>query len=303
MAQKIFLDTDIGDDIDDAYALALILASPELDLVGVSTVFGNARARAQQALTVLKIAGRTEVPVAAGAPGVLSPRTSYPFSASQRCLEGTKPLQHCSCLPWKDLPPLSELDGVSLMVKTILEGNGDIIPVTIGAMTNLAIALVQEPRVIEKIPRIVSMAGVFNQPFSEWNIQCDPVAAALVFNSAVPMTVVGLNVTLQCRFDQEHLQRLHEATRPISQNLSVATNAWEGQFPVLHDPLAVETLFAPGVVKTLNGTVSVELSGEYTYGITHFEMAGSDNKGPHDIAVEVDSKKAIETWLDRVLSL
>ncbi|MCX7015932.1 MAG: nucleoside hydrolase, partial [Candidatus Sumerlaeota bacterium] len=128
MTQQIILDTDIGDDIDDAYALALVLASPELELLGVTTVFGATRERAQQALTILKIAERDGIPVAAGCGPEMSPRPGAEPSGLRRWTENLLPCQQSSCLPWDDLPPLSPMHGVDFLIETILNGQGDIIP-------------------------------------------------------------------------------------------------------------------------------------------------------------------------------
>jgi purine nucleosidase len=313
MPQKIILDTDIGDDIDDAYALSLVLASPELELVGVTTVFGNTVARARQAKTILKLAGREDVPVAAGCGAVLSPRITYrdpdlawrnqSLAAGARdLLEDIRPRQDSTALPWEELTPLHSAHGVDFLIATLMDGAGDTIPVTIGAMTNLAVALVKEPRLLSKIPRILCMAAVFDRQMSEWNIACDPVAAAIVFNSRIPTTVIGLDVTLKCRLNAAQLDRLAASTRPVAQNLWAATQAWGHAFPVLHDPLAIEDLLCPALVQTRNGSVSVELSGDATYGYTMFS-ASQDDSGPHDVGVAVDGEAACELWLERVLGL
>jgi len=305
---RVILDTDIGDDIDDALALGLILASPELELVGVTTVFKNTLARARQARTILKIAGRGEVPVAAGCGAVLSPRTTLPFDPRQAYLAGELPNQDASCLPEEELPPLDPRHGVDFLIETLLAGAGDIIPITIGAMTNLAMALVKEPRLGAKIPRIVSMAAVFERPMSEWNIRCDPVAAALLFGSGIPMDIIGLDVTMQVRFRPEHLQALDGCPRPLAQRLSQATKLWAQhdrwaeqirRLPIMHDPLAVATLLAPDLVRWKRGWAKVELQGAETYGFTTFQ---EDPAGPHRYAYAVDSERALSLWMDRVLA-
>jgi len=314
MAQKVILDTDIGDDIDDAYALAFILGSPELDLLGVTTVFGNVTARARQAKTILKLAGREEIPVAAGCGAVMSPRVTHIRpdltagqvslgQAAQALLEDARPRQDDTALPLEQLTPLHPSHGVDFIIDTLMSGQGDIIPITIGAMTNLAMALVKEPGLLNKIPRLVSMAGASDRQQAEWNIRCDPVAAAIVFNSQIPMTVVGLDVTTQCRLTQTQLDKLAASDRPVAENLTAATKAWGHRFPLLHDPLAVETLIQSDLVETRNGTVTVELSGDATYGYTTLSPANGDQSGPHDICVSVDADRACELWLARVLSL
>jgi purine nucleosidase/pyrimidine-specific ribonucleoside hydrolase len=310
MAQRIILDTDIGDDIDDAYALSLILKSPELELVGVTTVFANAPARTRQAQTILKIVKRGDVPVATGCGATLSPRLNVageqvhagiPFQMPAfRYMTGARPCQDSSALPASKLPKPDPRHAVDFLIETLLAGRGDIIPVTIGAMTNLAMALVKEPKIRLKIPRIVSMAACFDRQYSEWNIRCDPVAAALVFDSGIPMTVIGLDVTTKCKFNDADLARLHAGKSPLSKNLSAATRAWNPKgYPCLHDPLAVETLLDPDIVTLRRGRVRVELAGAETYGYTLFTP---DDKGPHAIGVAVKSRAALDLWLERVLT-
>ncbi len=311
--QKVVLDTDIGDDIDDAYALALMLASAEIELLGVTTVFENVAARARQAKTILKLAGREQVPVAAGCGMVMSPRITYREAdlpqgqtslteSARPLLEDRRPRQDSTALPFTELPPMCESHGVDFLIDTIMTGDADIIPVTIGAMTNLAMALIKEPRIMIKIPRIVSMAGAFDRPKAEWNIACDPLAAAVVFNSRIPLTLVPLDVTTKCVLDRAQLDELAARDRPIAQNLSAATKAWADRLPTLHDPLAVETLIRPDIVKTRNGTVTVDLTGEESYGCTLFAES-EQRSGPHDVCFGVKANEACELWLERVLSL
>lgn len=308
MAEKIILDTDIGDDIDDALALGLILACKELELVGVTTVFKNTLARARQARTILKVAGRSDIPVAAGCGAVLSPRTTLGFDPRQAYLEGELPNQDASCLPEAELPPLDKRHAVDFIIDTLLAGNGDITILTIGAMTNVAMALVKEPRILRKLPRIVSMAATFDRLMSEWNIKCDPIAAAILFNSKVPMRIIGLDVTTKVQFREEHIRALNACQRPLAQNLSKAIKMWEQHsgwaqqirgLPVMHDPLAAATLVKPDLVRWRRGTASVELAGERTYGFTTFQ---EDPSGPHEYAYAVDSEAALAFWMERVLA-
>lgn len=314
MSQKIILDTDIGDDIDDLYALSLVLASPELELVGVTTVFGNTAARARQAQTLLKIAGREDISVAVGCGAVMSPHVIYgdkglkyenrPVQpAAFQYLSNARPCQDDSCFPEMELPAVHKEHAVKFLIDTIMATDNNIIPVTIGAMTNLAMALVLEPKIILKIPRIVCMAGAFDRHYSEWNIRCDPVAAAIVFSSGIPMTVVGLDVTTKCVFNQEHLEKLNSGTGPVVKNLAQATKLWPGKYPMLHDPLAVAVIFRPDLVETQNGKVSVELRGNKTYGFTVFEECKEGEQGPHDICVRVKSEEVIDLWVKRCLQL
>jgi purine nucleosidase len=308
MALKVILDTDIGDDIDDALALGLILASNELELVGVTTVFKNTIARARQARTILQVADRENVPVAAGCGAVLSPRTTYGFDPRQAYLANELPNQDASCLPEAELPPRDPRHAVDFLIDTLLANSGDITLLTIGAMTNVAMAIIKEPRIISRIPRIVSMAAAFDRLTSEWNIKCDPVASAILFESQIPMNIIGLDVTTRVQFRREHIDALDASPRPLAQRLAQAIAAWAQHsgwaqqihgLPIMHDPLAAATLFAPELVCWRRGKATVELGGDQTYGFTTF---AEDPAGPHQYAYAVDSEAALSLWMRKVLA-
>lgn len=308
MGGKVILDTDIGDDIDDALALGLILASSELELLGVTTVFKNVAARAAQARTILKAAGRSEVPVAAGCGAVMSPRVTYLGDARRAYLEGELPNQHAMSLPEAELPPLDARHGVDFLIDTLMAGAGDITVVTIGAMTNLAMAMVKEPRILSRLPRVVSMAAAFDRLESEWNIRCDPVAAATVLDSGVPMRIVGLDVTTKVQFRRSDIEALRASPRPLAGALARSIAAWEANsgwahtvhgLPIMHDPLAVATMIDPGVVQWRRGIARVELQGAETYGYTLFH---EDSAGPHEHACQVNVEAALDLWISRVLA-
>jgi purine nucleosidase/pyrimidine-specific ribonucleoside hydrolase len=223
---KVILDTDIGDDIDDVLALGLVCASPELELVGVTTVFGNVLARARQARTVLAIAGErfARIPVTAGCGASMASRPNH---GTKAYLEDTLPNQDPTCLPESELPPLDKRHAVNFLIDTIMAGDGDIVPVTIGAMTNLAAAMVLERRIVAKIPRIVAMAAEFKRPFAEWNVWCDPEAAQIVFNSGIPIEVTPWDIGHTVRFDPSYLARLNASSRPLARRLAAAIAAWQ----------------------------------------------------------------------------
>ena len=306
MVLKLILDTDIGDDIDDALALGLILSAPELELLGVTTVFKNTPARARQARTVLVSAGRGDVPVAAGCGAVISTRRTYGFDPRQAYLQGELPNQNASSLPEEQLPPLDKRHAADFLIDTIMAGGGDIAVATIGAMTNLAVAMTIEPRILSRLPEVVIMGGAFDRQVSEWNIMCDPVAAAIVCASGVPLRIIPLDVTTQVQFRQSDLDALRACQRPLAQRLLAAIVAWQqhsgwaqriGGLPVMHDPLAIATMIDPELVTWRQGQVSVELQGENTYGYTLFR---DDPAGPHRYAATVRPQAALDLWINRV---
>lgn len=304
---KVILDTDIGDDIDDALALGLICACPELKLLGITTVFGNVLARARQARTVLKVAGEqfSRIPVAAGCGAAMASR---PVHGAKAYLENSVPNQDSTCLPEAELAPLEKRHAVNFLIDTIMSGGGDIIPITIGALTNLAAAMVLERRIVAKIPKIVAMAAEFKRPFSEWNIRCDPEAAGIVFDSGIPMDVITWDIGHTVSFDQGHIDRLNASRRPLSQRLAAAIAAWQNSheaafkknMPSLYDPMAVATMIQPDLCTWRTGTVSVELAGSKTYGFTTF---AEDKTGPHRVAWDADRERSLDYYLMRILSV
>lgn len=305
---KVILDTDIGDDIDDALALALILASPEFQLLGVTTVFKNTLARARQARTILKIAGQQfeNIPVAAGCGASMASRQL--LGAMEGYLKPEIPNQDSTCLPESQLSPLDRRHAVEFLIETLLVGDGDIVPITIGAMTNLAMAMIKEPKIRAKIPRIVVMAAEFRSPFAEWNIRCDPEAAHVIFSSGIPVNVITWHIGHVVHFDASHVDRLARSTRPLAQRLHAMILAWRksiekdwpNAMPSLYDPMAVATILRPDLCTWKTGSVAVELRGESTYGFTTFE---EKKDGPHTIAWDADREKSLDFYLDRVLNI
>ena len=304
MAQKIILDTDIGDDIDDALALGLVLGCPELELVGVTTVFANVVARSRQARTVLKVAGEkfARIPVCAGCGGSMASRPIHNIKAY---LEDHLPNQDSTCLPESELHPADKRHGVDFLLEMLAPG--DVIPVTIGAMTNLAAAFVKDWRITQRIPKIVCMAAEFRRPMAEWNIKCDPEAAHLLFSSGIPMDVIPFEIGIQASFVEADLARLRRSNRPLAQRLWLTIDAWQSAnsgtgtrpkpMPNLYDPMAIATMVDPELCTWKQGLISVELQGHETYGYTTFSEMSD---GPHRVAWDVNRDKAIGFWFDRV---
>lgn len=299
---KVILDTDIGDDIDDALALALILASPELELLGVTTVFSHTEARARQARSLLATAGgrHVHVPVAAGCGATLSQRPPE-GQGREAYLAGKLPNQDHTCLPESQLPPLDPRHGVDFLIETIRQGAGDIVPITIGAMTNLAMALVKEPRLAKRIPRVVAMACEFKSGATEWNIRCDPEAAAIVYGSGIPVVTTTAEMGVIARFQDSHLARLRSGTSPLVRLLATTVDAWCERHqakPSLFDPFAVATILRPEfATHWRRGTITIETRGEATYG---YNMLRDEANGPHWVTWAAERDPVLEFYLERV---
>ena len=290
---RVILDTDIGDDIDDALALALALQSPELKVEAVITVLQDGERRADLAWRILELFGRTEIPVGVGA--------ELPLLAKSR----TGVVRQTQALAADYHMPKARRNGLELLLSTCMQSTEKITVLAYGPLTNIAIALRAEPRLATKISRIVLMNGVFFRPGLEYNTKIDPEASQIVYNSGIPVTTVGLDVTLQCRLSADDLKKVAASPLPTAKFLYELIHIWqngnESQRPVLHDPLAVLVTIKPDLVNTVQGRVTVETRGtpDETYGLTTFHK---DTAGPVQVAQEVSSSAAIGLFLERILA-
>lgn len=289
----VLLDTDIGDDIDDALALALILSSPELKLQGVTTVFGDTRLRARLAAHLLHIYGRDDVPVAAGIGAPLQPR-HHPSGVPQAAL-----LDDCIS------PSLSTLSGPELIVQTALAHRRELILLCIGPLTNVAHALLLEPRIFMAIRRVIMMGGTSSLPFPEWNVRSDAKAAQMVLGAGIPITLLGYNVTTRCQLRECDLKQLHSSDSQHVQFLSKVIALWQRhrprwhpKLPYLHDPLTVAALLKPEFFAFEEMTARV-----FTHGPFKGYMVPRRINGPLvHAAVDVAVAEAREWVMQRLLS-
>jgi len=292
----IILDTDIGDDIDDALALALALQSPELDVRAVTTVIDDTETRTRLAWKELRLYGRHDIPVATGA--------SEPLLDPVRAARAPQ----FSVLTEADtVPAAARRRATDLIIETLLASPQQITLVPIGPLTNIALALKEQPRIKPKISRIVLMGGAFHMLIQEYNIWRDRVAAEIVFSSGVPITAVGLDVTTRCKLEGADLARLRAADNPASRFLVKLIELWQdghaGQFPTLHDPLAVAVAFQSSLVETQLGSVQVETACCVTNGMTMFTAADQLAPGVHattSIARQVDVRRFLDLFLARL---
>lgn len=245
--EYVLIDTDIGDDIDDAFALSLALHSEELQVVAVTTVFRNTLCRARQTEKLMAVLGR-DIPVYAGV-GLPMDGTIPTFfhdkaQSTQELLE-TLPCQYDSSMDTYG----SKGDAVDAICAYADQYDGKLTVVLLGAMTNLAQALLKRKDLAQKIGKVVCMGGWFTNHEPEWNIICDPVAADIVFRSGVKVYAVGLDVTLQCALDQQLLDTFRASADPCNRLIIGWMDRWFDAFhfekSVMHDPLAVASVYAP----------------------------------------------------------
>jgi len=290
----ILLDTDIGDDIDDALALALALNSPEIDLLGVTTTFGDTHTRAQLAKHILHIFGHDNVPVAIGVGEPLRYRHPASGVAQARILG--------DCLFEREA--FSTFSGPELIVRTALAQHGALTLVCVGPLTNIALALLIDPAITSAIRNIVVMGGTSGIPFPEWNVRSDVEAARLVLSSGIPITLLGWNVTTRCQLRRRDLQRLRDAETAQTQLLHQLVTLWQqhrprwhSSRPYLHDPLTIAALCSPDLLRWQTMPVQVVARGLFTGFMLPSLFGGPQVRA----AVAVDATAAREWIVQRLL--
>jgi inosine-uridine nucleoside N-ribohydrolase len=238
---NVFIDTDIGDDIDDALALALALCSPEIELLGVTTVFGDTQKRAHLTAHILEVFRHKEIPVAAGQQMPLLFR-QRPSGVPQAAI-----LDPCTS---RDM--LSPLSAPELIIQMALAHHGDITLFCLGPLTNIATALLIEPKLFLAIKKIVMIGGTTGIPLPEWNIRSDAQAAKIVLASGIPITLLGWNITMRCQIRESDIEKLLYQHTPqthlLCQLLAVwqrHRSLWQPRLPFLHDPLAIVAFCVP----------------------------------------------------------
>jgi inosine-uridine nucleoside N-ribohydrolase len=280
---KILLDTDIGSDIDDALCLAYLLAQPECELLGVTTVTGEGPQRAALASALCRVAGR-ELPIHVGAEEPLLVEQRQRHAPQARALER-----------WPHATDFPQGEAVEFLRRTIRAHPGEVTLLTIGPLTNAALLFAVDPEIPRLLKGLVMMCGVFHSQkrTTEWNAMLDPHATAIVYRAPVALhRSIGLDVTLQVRMSAAEVRRRFDAPllRPV---LDFAEVWFEEQDEILfHDPLAAVTIFDEGVCGFVQGRVTVDLEEEP--GRTLFEAEGED--APHEVATTVDGERFFDDF-------
>jgi inosine-uridine nucleoside N-ribohydrolase len=304
MTTPILLDCDPGH--DDAIALLLALASPELELLGVTTVAGNQTVEktTANAIRVLDFVGRADVPVAAGAD---RPLVREPFVAGY--VHGE------TGLDGPDLPPPSRepLDrhAVEFLAERIRAADRPVTLVPTGPLTNVALLLALHPEA--RPARIVLMGGAIAEgnvtPAAEFNVWADPEAAARVFASGIDVTMIGLDVTHKALLGDRHAQRLDGRVGEMVRALLAfygdfhrKTYGWDGS--PIHDAVAVAHVARADLVETRHLNVEVDTESELCRGRTVVDVWSRSDRAPNaHVGVEIRGEKFLDLLVDRLNSL
>ncbi|AXV20025.1 pyrimidine-specific ribonucleoside hydrolase RihA [Aeromonas veronii] len=284
MALPVILDCDPGH--DDAIALILALASPELDVLAVTTSAGNQTPdkTLNNALRILTLLGRDDIPVAAGAPKPLARELIIADNVhGESGLDGPK-------LPDPAFAPQA-MTGLELMAKCLRESPEPVTLVPTGPLTNIALLLAAHPELKPRIARIVLMGGAAGAgnwtPAAEFNIYVDPEAADMVFKSGIPITMCGLDVTHEAQVMDEDIERVRTITNPVAQCVAGLLDffmiyhrdpKWGFVGAPLHDPCTIAWLLAPELFHGVECRVDIETRGEHTVGMTVVDRYGLTGK-------------------------
>lgn len=300
---NIIIDTDIGDDIDDTFALLFAIKSPEIHVEGITTVFRNAQRRAKMCKTVLQTYGIEDIPVYAGIDQPIIEEIHE--QGNDRYDENRRfyPCQYSNMM--ESISFNHELHAVDYIIDTIRKRPGCIEIVPIGPLTNIAFAIRKAPDIITKIKGITLMGGYFTSKVPEWNILCDPEAARIVFTSGIDVKAVGLDVTLKCRLLIEQLEDFKKSDNKTSRLVNEMMQKWLDHYrfecPVLHDPLTIGTLIDDSFVSFEKKYVKVITDGEMRGITVQQENAEDYGTSVISVATNVNQKQYMEFFKSRVL--
>lgn len=298
--QDVIIDTDIGTDIDDAYALLLALASPELNIRGITLVHADLETRARIALRELKLAGRTDIPIVFG--------ESHPVN-HRRPLYW--PGHEGRGLDFSDVEPQvssakAGIHAAEFIARAAAEQPGELVLIPIGPLTNVAMAIRAYPREMAQLRGIVCMGSTFNgygreNAGVEHNIRLDPEAADIVFSSGIPLVLVGLNVTTQTSLTADLVDEMAAKDTPLAKFMADMTRDWfrvlDRTVTNMHDPLAVAVAYRPDLVTTV--PVRAEVSLDNAGSVAYFE-AGED--APVRICTGVNVDGFHDLFYSRILA-
>lgn len=309
MARKVLIDTDPG--IDDTMALLLALRSPELEVVGLTTVFGNTdvEVTAQNALRIVELEGNDHIPVAqgAGVPMVI------PSRATGKRVHGADGMGNTNPPPPKG--KLHQKPAAQFIVETVMANPGEITLVPVGPLTNIALALRLEPRLVTAVKEVVIMGGAANvpgniSPVAEANIHNDPHAANLVFGAGWKLSMIGLDVTTRATMTKDYIAKIASADTKAAKLIGAIMPHYQkfhddllgmGGSTHTHDPSAIAYLIAPGLFTVEHMPMYVEIEGRCSGAtIPDRRKQWGDLSKPVDVCVGVDAGRMFDLIAERL---
>ena len=316
--KRVILDTDVGTDVDDALALALIAASPELRVEGVTIVHADTLLRARIARMLLDLAGREHIPVIPGA----SMPLEYPLPERFHWVPRLWGHEGVGILPPDELVPSDDPDthaetAAQFIIEKAAAYPGELSLITIGPLTNVARALQMEPRLADRILDLTTMGGMLDTSKTDWppmletNLNADPGAAKVVFDSGIPLTVVPIEVTTRVFLSPEQREEMRGWNRPLSGTLVALMEQMRESFSdfsqaiavddlfqgrtYMHDPLAIYASMAWHFTTFRRRHVRLEVHDSVLRTIAHPECEPNVR-----VCEDVDAPAFVRFWLERV---
>ena len=303
MRRKIILDCDPGH--DDAMAILLARGNPGIELLAITTVAGNQTLdkTSLNARRVCTVAGIRDVPVAAGCDRPLTRELkTAAYIHGESGLDG----------PAFGEPtvPLDQRHAVDVIIQLVMQSSGDVTLVPTGPLTNIAMAIRKEPRIVNKVQEIVLMGGAYTRgnatPAAEFNIYVDPEAAAIVFTAGWLLTMVGLDLTHQALATPPVLQRIADLGTPVARIAVELLEFFRETYrrnsgfdsPPVHDPCAVARVIDPRVMQCVDAYVAIETQGEFTSGMTVTDFASGPTNA--QVATKLDVDKFWNLMVDAI---
>lgn len=308
MTTKIIIDTDPG--IDDTMAILFALRSKELEVVGLTAVFGNTDIdhAAQNCLRLVELEGHGHIPCSkgSGCPLVI------PTPKLGTHVHGTDGMGNTN--PKPPSGKLLDIPAAQFIVETILAHPGEITLVPVGPLTNIALALRLEPKIIRMVKEVVIMGGAATiggniSPVAEANIYHDPHAAAIVFNAGWQLTMVGLDVTTRVIMTRNYLNKLTHAGNPVTDFIGTILPCYQDYFSRTfemdgnihtHDPSAIAYLLDRNLFKTRSLPIFVETEGHCMGQTVLDPKAEWGNQALVNVCVEVDSARLLSIFEERL---
>lgn len=307
MALPIILDCDPGH--DDAIAMVLALASPELDVKAITASAGNQTPdkTLRNVLRMLTLLGRQDIPVAGGARKPLMRELIIADNVhGESGLDGP-------ALPEPDFAP-QNVTAVELMAKTLRESPQPVTIVATGPQTNVALLLNSHPELHDKIARIVLMGGAMVlgnwQPAAEFNIYVDPEAAEIIFQSGIPVVMAGLDVTHRAQIHGLDIERFRQVGNPVATIVAELLDffmeyhkdaKWGFTGAPLHDPCTIAWLLKPELFTSVERWVGVETQGKYTQGMTVVDYYFLTGKQPNTtVLLDIDRERFVDLLAERL---